>query len=165
MQARTVSIGSINVPTVPEIMIGSPNGNGLLVGNRPLDQPTSFDRQTLRGNLPPGWDVTLYYNDTLLAYQQSRADGQYAFEDLPLSFGPNDFRLVFNGPLGQVRVERQSFLLDHSIIKPGEIFYSLAQQHDYGGGLRTLAQADVGLTRTLSLNGALVRKPDLITGD
>jgi hypothetical protein len=165
MQARSVAIGSINVPTVPEIMIGSPNGNGLMVSNRPLDQPTSFDRQTLRGNLPPGWDVTLYYNDTLLAYQQSRADGQYAFEDLPLSFGPNDFRLVFNGPLGQVRVERQSFLLDHSIIKPGEIFYSLAQQRDYGGGLRSLAQADFGLTRTLSLNGALVRKPDLITGD
>ncbi len=164
LRARSLALGSLTVPSVPNVMIGSPTGNGVMVSNRPLDQPTSFDRQNLRGNLPPGWDVTLYYNDTLLAYQQSRADGQYAFDDLPLSFGPNEFRLVFNGPLGQVRVERQSFLLDHSIIKPGEIFYSLANQRDYDGGLRSLAQADFGLTRTLSLNGALVRKPDLIDG-
>ncbi len=70
---------------------------------------------------PPGWDVTLYYNDALIGYQTARSDGQYAFEDLPLSFGPNEFRLVFNGPLGQVRVERQSFLLDQSVIAPGEV--------------------------------------------
>ena len=125
-----------------------------LVSNRPLDQPTSFDRHTFRGDLPPGWDVTLYYNDALVGYQTPRADGQYAFDDLPLSFGPNEFRLVFNGPLGQVRVERQSFLLDQSVIAPGEIFYSLAQQRADNGDERTVAQVDYGLTRTLSAERA-----------
>ena len=159
LRARSFAIGSIIVPSVPNVMLGSPQGNGLMVSNRPLDQPTSFDRHTFRGNLPPGWDVTLYYNDALVAYQTARPDGQYAFEDLPLSFGPNEFRLVFNGPLGQVRVERQSFLLDQSLIAPGQTFYSIAEHRDEHGGVRSVLLADYGLTRSLSANAALVRKP------
>jgi hypothetical protein len=176
LHARSVAVGSITVPSVPNVMIGSPTGNGVMLSNRPLDQPTSFDRQNLRGNLPPGWDVTLYYNDALLAYQQSRSDGQYAFDDLPLSFGPNEFRMVFNGPLGQVRIERQSFLLDHSIVAPGEALYSIIQQRAdgtssrsvasiNGGSMRSVAQVDLGITRAISMNGTFVRKPDLVTGE
>jgi len=162
LRARTFAVGSVVLPTVPNVMLGSPTGNGLVVSNRPLDQPTSFDRHTFRGNLPPGWDVTLYYNDALVGYQTPRPDGQYSFDDLPLSFGPNEFRLVFNGPLGQVRVERQSFLLDRSVIAPGEVFYTVGQQNaDHGGGVRTVVQADLGLTRTLAANAALVRRPSL----
>ncbi len=165
MRARSVELGSFVLPSVPNVLLASPHGNGVMVSNRPLDQPTSFDRHTFRGNLPPGWDVTLYYNDALIAYQTPRSDGQYAFEDLPLSFGPNEFRLVFNGPLGQVRVERQSFLLDQSVIAPGEFFYSLAQHRADGGDERTVAQIDYGITRALSVNGAFVRKPRLNGGE
>jgi hypothetical protein len=161
LHARSFAVGSVVLPTVPNVMLGSPTGNGLLVSNRPLDQPTSFDRHTFRGNLAPGWDVTLYYNDALVGYQTPRPDGQYSFDDLPLSFGPNEFRLVFNGPLGQVRVERQSFLLDRSVIAPGEVFYTVGQQHSDIGGDRTVVQADVGLTKTLAANGALVQRPSL----
>jgi hypothetical protein len=161
LRARSLVVGGIVVPSVPNVMIGSPHGNGVMVSNRPLDQPTSFDRHTFRGNLPPGWDVTLYYNDALTAYQTARSDGQYSFDDLPLSFGPNEFRLVFNGPLGQVRVERQSFLLDQSVIAPGEYFYSVAQHRADNGDQRTLAQIDYGITRKIAINAAVVRKPRL----
>jgi hypothetical protein len=161
MRARSVELGSFVLPSVPNVLLASPHGNGIMVSNRPLDQPTSFDRHTFRGNLPPGWDVTLYYNDALIGYQTARSDGQYAFEDLPLSFGPNEFRLVFNGPLGQVRVERQSFLLDQSVIAPGEYFYSLAQHRANSGDERTVAQIDYGITRALAVNAAFVRKPGL----
>ncbi|RZL30306.1 MAG: hypothetical protein EOP35_24045, partial [Rubrivivax sp.] len=92
LRARSVALGSIALPSVRNVMQGSARGNGAAVSNRPLDQPNSFDRHSLRGDLAPGWDVTLYYNDQLLAYQSSRADGQYAFDDLPLSFGQNEFR-------------------------------------------------------------------------
>ncbi|MBI3349290.1 MAG: hypothetical protein HY020_19025 [Burkholderiales bacterium] len=126
LHARSVALGNLALPSVRNVMQGSARGNGMAVSNRPLDQPNSFDRHSLRGDLAPGWDVTLYYNDQLLAYQSSRADGQYAFDDLPLSFGANEFRLVFHGPLGQLRVEKQSFLLDQASVKPGEVFYSLA---------------------------------------
>ncbi len=159
LKARSLSIGSVNVSSVPGILTGSPQGLGVTLSNRPLDQPTSFDRQTLRGPLPPGWDVTLYYNDALIQYQQSRPDGQYSFDDLPLSFGPNEFRLVFNGPLGQVRVERQNFLLDQSVVKPGELFYSMAQQRAKNGDLRSVGQVDFGLTKAIAGNAAVVRMP------
>ncbi len=161
MRARSFVAGGIVVPSVPNVMLGSPTGNGVMVSNRPLDQPTSFDRHTFRGNLPPGWDVTLYYNDALVGFQTNRADGQYSFDDLPLAFGPNEFRLVFNGPLGQVRVERQSFLLDRSMIAPGELLYSLAQHRADNGDLRSVVQADFGLTRSIAANAAVVRKPRL----
>jgi hypothetical protein len=165
LHARSVVVGGIILPSVSNVMIGSPQGNGLMVSNRPLDQPTSFDRHTFRGNLPPGWDVTLYYNEALIGFQTARTDGQYSFDDLPLSFGPNEFRLVFNGPLGQVRVERQSFLLDQSVIAPGEVFYSLAQHRANNGELRSIAQIDYGLTRTIAANAAVVRKPRLGTNE
>jgi hypothetical protein len=161
LHARTVAFGSIVLPTVPNVTIGSPTANGLILSNRPLDQPTSFDRHTFRGPLPPGWDVTLYYNDALVGYQTPRSDGQYSFDDLPLSFGANEFRLVFNGPLGQVRVERQAFLIDGSVIAPGQVYYTLGQQHGDDGGLRTIAQADLGITRMLAATGALVQRPSL----
>ncbi|MEO8311771.1 MAG: carboxypeptidase-like regulatory domain-containing protein [Caldimonas sp.] len=161
LHARSFVAGGIVVPSVPNVMIGSPTGNGVMVSNRPLDQPTSFDRHTFRGNLPPGWDVTLYYNDALVGYQTERADGQYSFDDLPLSFGPNEFRLVFNGPLGQIRVERRSFLLDRSMLAPGQLLYSLAQHRADNGGLRSVVQADFGLTRSIAANAAVVRKPRL----
>ncbi|RTL15056.1 MAG: hypothetical protein EKK52_21560 [Burkholderiales bacterium] len=159
LQARSVTLGNLVLPSVRNVMQGSALGKGVAISNRPSDQPTSFDRHSLRGDLPPGWDVTLYYNDTLLAYQSSRADGQYAFDDLPLSFGPNEFRLVFHGPLGQLRVEKQSFLLDQASLKPGQLYYSLGQQLGDDGAVRRVALVDVGLGKRLTGNLGLVQRP------
>ncbi|WP_310384042.1 carboxypeptidase-like regulatory domain-containing protein [Roseateles sp.] len=156
LRARSAEIGNVAVPGVANVLAGNASGNGILLSNRALELPSNFDRHSLRGDLPPGWDVTLYYNDALAGYQASRGDGRYAFEDLPLSFGTNEFRLVFNGPLGQLRVERKSFLLDRSNVKPGELLYSLAQQRTGWGGLHSVAQLDLGLGRALAANAALV---------
>lgn len=164
MQARTVELGHVVVPSVPNVLLSGQGGMGVVASNRPLSQPTNFDRHSIRGDLPPGWDVTLYYNDALVGYQPASADGRYAFDDLPLSFGPNEFRLVFNGPLGQVKVEKQSFLLDQSVVRPGEFFYALAHQQT-GNGALNVAQFDLGLTRVLSANLGLVNKPASELGD
>lgn len=164
LRARSVALGNVVLPSVRNVMPGSAKGNGVAVSNRPLDQPNSFDRHSLRGDLPPGWDVTLYYNDQLLGYQSARADGQYAFDDLPLSFGANEFRLVFHGPLGQLRVEKQSFLLDQASVKPGELFYTLASQVADDGSVRSVAQADVGLGKKLTGKLGLVRRPRIVGG-
>jgi hypothetical protein len=164
MQARSFTLGNIAVPSVANIMTGSGTGVGVNVSNRALDQPTSFDRQRLRGDLPPGWDVTLYYNDALLSFQSSRADGLYSFDDLPLSFGRNEFQLVFNGPLGQMRTERRNFLLDQSIVKPGEFLYSLTQHQADNGGQRSVAQFDLGLTKKLVGSAGFIRTPRPSTG-
>lgn len=162
LRARSVMFGSgVSVPSVANIASSSPAGKGygLTLSNRPITQPTSFDRHTLRGDLPPGWDVELYFNEALVGFQTSRADGRYSFDDQPLTYGPNEFRLVFHGPLGQQRVEKQSFLLEQSSTPPGAFYYNFAQHQDSAGRSRSVAQFEWGLNKYLTATGGLVRLP------
>lgn len=155
LHARTLDIGHVAAPGVAGVAFSSTGGNGLAISNRPLGQPSRFDRHNLQGDLAPGWEVELYFNEALSGYQQARADGKYSFNDQPLVYGMNDFRLVFHGPLGQLRVERHSFLLEQSLLAPGEIQYILALQRDGKERRRSLAQFDVGLGPQLSAGGGL----------
>ena len=157
LRARSAMFGSVPVPGVANIAASSPTGNGAVLSNRPLNQPTSFDRHTLQGALPPGWDVELYYNDALVGFQQARGDGKYSFEDQPLAYGPNEFRLVFHGPLGQLRVERQSFLLEQSAVPRGALYYDLAAHRDRFGRPRALAQFEWGASDWLNAAGGWQR--------
>jgi hypothetical protein len=159
LHARTALFGSVTVPGVDNISASSATGDGIALSNRPLNQPTSFDRHTLQGDLPPGWDVELYYNEALVGFQQSRPDGKYNFRDQPLAYGPNDFRLVFHGPLGQLRVERQSFLLEESAVPRGQLFYDVAAHRDQYGRPRALAQFEWGLGDHLNATGGWQRVP------
>jgi hypothetical protein len=162
LHARSVMVGSaVSMPSVANIVSRSPTGKGfgLLVSNRPFTQPTSFDRHTLQGDLPPGWDVELYFNDVMVGLQTSRADGRYSFDDQPLAYGPNEFRLVFHGPLGQQRVERQSFLLEQSSTPPGAFYYNLTQHRDSEGQSRAVAQFEWGLNKYLTGTGGFIRLP------
>ena len=159
LKARTVQAGSVAAPGVPNISLGSANGNGLLLSNRPLGQPMRGDRHNLQGDLAPGWDVELYFNDALVGFQQARPDGRYSFDGLALIYGANEFRLVFHGPLGQVRVERHSFLIEQSMLAPGELVYSAAVQRDDEGRARSVLQFDWGIGKRLSGSAGLVRMP------
>ncbi len=164
LSASSVMFGSgVTVPSVANIAnrTATGTGYGLNLSNRPITQPTSFDRHTLQGDLPPGWDVELYFNEALVGFQASRADGRYSFDDQPLAYGPNDFRLVFHGPLGQQRVERQSFLLEQSSTPAGAFYYSLAQHQENSGQSRSVAQFEWGLSKYLTGTGGFVRLPTL----
>jgi hypothetical protein len=158
LQARSVMAGNIGLPALDNTLRGG-SGDGLVVSNRALSQPSSFGLHTLRGDLQPGWDVTLYFNDALIGFQQSRADGLYEFADQPLIFGENTFRLVFNGPLGQTRVERQVFLLDQTLTQPGEFYYTLGGSRGPDGATRQTLQFDLGLADKLALVGGLASLP------
>lgn len=164
LRARSVMFGSgVSVPGVVNISSRIPigTGYGLTLSNRPVSQPTSFDRHTLQGDLPPGWDVELYFNEALVGFQGSRADGRYSFDDQPLAYGPNEFRLVFHGPLGQRRVDTQSFLLEQSGTPPGAFHYAVTQHRDSVGHSRSLAQFEWGLSKHLTGTGGFVRLPHL----
>lgn len=158
LRARSFQLGSISAPSVDNVTRGS-SGEGVTLSNRPLTQPTSFDRQVFEGDLPPGWDVELYYNDALVGFQQADSEGRYRFEDQPLSYGRNDFQLVFNGPLGQTRVEQYSFSLAQSMVRPGEFQYSLTEHRNEDGEPRSVAQFDLGLSRSLSASAGFIRAP------
>ncbi|MEO7496635.1 MAG: hypothetical protein ABIT83_02000 [Massilia sp.] len=159
LHARSIEAGSVTLAGVEHVSGASQGGAGIALGNRPLDQPSRFDSHTLQGDLPPGWDVELFFNGALVAAQQARADGKYRFEDRPLIYGANEFRLVFHGPLGQVRIERQSFLLEQPVLAPGALYYTLARQRDSEGANRALAQVELGLLPSLSASAALALAP------
>lgn len=156
LAARSFSLGNISVAGVPNISRGSDAGTGFSISNVPLDRATRFTSHTLQGDLPPGWDVELYLNKALIAYQQSRADGRYTFNDLNLVYGANEFRLVFHGPQGQLRVERRDLLLDNSLNEPGSFYYNAASNRDSSGLRHTAALAEWGLGQSLTATGAVV---------
>ncbi len=147
LDATTLELGNIGLPAVRNVMSGGGVGWGSIISNRPLEQVSSYGLQTLRGELPMGWDVTLYFNDALIAFAPSRGDGLYEFPDQTLVFGRNEFRLVFNGPLGQRRVDRQVFVLDQSVTKPGDFYYTAGAKRDDDGAFRSTLQIDAGIIK------------------
>jgi len=153
--AREFAFGDVTAPGLDLVSQARAPGMGFLVSSYPLTRQSRFDRHTFRGDLPPGWDVELYHNDALLDYRASREDGQYNFDDVPLVFGTNYFRLVFYGPYGQQRVEEHRFILGESLTPPGQRHYRVATQETEDGKKRTVLQMDLGLKKRLSTSFGL----------
>lgn len=149
--ARTFSLGNVGMPSVNYISRPTTLGQGALVSNRPLSRPSRYDTQTFSGVLLPGWDVELYQNGVLVNHQSSNENSSYEFSDLPLYFGTNDFRLVFHGPLGEVREERHRFMLEDSMVLPGEIYYTAGAVQFDDGSERSVVQIEKSLFRRLSV--------------
>lgn len=162
LQAREFGVGDVLFPGLD--LVGLPySGPGAIVSNYPLQLPTQFDRHTFRGELAPGWQIELYRNDALVAFQQSRADGLYEFVDVPILFGLNLFRLAFYGPQGQRREESQTFNVIESLTPPGELRYRLVGNDPRNATRRALLEAETGLFPGLSANLAL-SSVDLVDG-
>lgn len=157
------SVGDVYSPEMP-MVARTQIGRGFTVSTIPLDAPTEFDRITLNGDLPLGWDVEVYRNEVLIGFQSSSSDGRYAFADVPLLFGVNVVKLVFYGPQGQRREEIRQFRVGAGMTKPGEVKFRVSgNQHDartlykrrttttdLDGESRMFAEAQVGLTRNIS---------------
>jgi hypothetical protein len=82
---------------------GGATGRGISVSTFPLALADEYDRTTLRGDLPDGWEAELYRNDALISYLPPSGNGRYEFTDVPVFFGLNKFRVVLYGPQGQRR--------------------------------------------------------------
>lgn len=156
LRAREVAFGHVVSPELPLLSASELNA-GVSISSYPLNEPDEFDTHTFRGNVPPGWDVELYRNDTLVDYQPASAEGLYEFRDTPLLFGLNQFRLVFHGPHGERREQRQVFNVGPAMLQPGQNVYRLCWNKQETGGTRVLLQSDWGVADNLSLGGSLVK--------
>ncbi|MDX9862167.1 MAG: hypothetical protein RBS99_14755, partial [Rhodospirillales bacterium] len=127
---REASVGDVFTPEVP-LVARMQLGRGAVLSNMDLDTPEEFDRITLEGNLPLGWEVELYRNEVLLEFDTASEDGRYRFEDVSLLFGVNVLRLVFYGPQGQRREEVRQVRVATDQLSAGDFRYRIAaNQHD-----------------------------------
>ncbi len=150
MQARSFALGHVNTPQIEYVAQVKSTGVGFRTSNRLLTRPALYDKQNFTGTLLPGWDVELFHNGTLLGYQTSKEKSQYEFNDVPLLFGDNDFRLVFYGPAGQIREEKTQFKLEDSMVLPGETYYSLTAVQLKDGSTRSMLMLDRSLSARIS---------------
>lgn len=163
LKATHVAVGDVSMLATP-VVTGSVTGRGIVVTNRPLEQPDSFDRTSFRGELPTGWDAELYRNGQLLAFASPGPDGRYAFLDVPLLYGMNQFEVTLYGPQGQIRREVKMIPVGGDSIPPGKTYYwaGVAQEsHDlislrsykgpYERGWRWTAGLERGINNRTSL--------------
>jgi hypothetical protein len=156
LRAKEYGIGEVLYPGLDFVSLPA-SGPGFLVSNFPLERQTQFDRQTFRGELPSGWQVELYQNGALIAFQQSRPDGLYEFNNVALLFGLNLFRLVFYGPFGEQREERHRFNVGESLTPAGQLFYRFVGNDPRTTGQRGHFELDYGITSRISATGGYGR--------
>lgn len=158
-----IAAGDIYSPEVP-LVSRTQIGRGFTVSSVPLDTPSEFDKITLNGDLPLGWDVELFRNEVLISFQSSSGDGRYNFSNIPLLFGVNVLKLAFYGPQGQQREEIRQFRVGAGLVRPGEVqFRVTGNQHDarvlykkrtttseLDGSTRMFAEAQLGITRNIT---------------
>ena len=101
----------------------SANGRGAVVTNRPLFNPTAFDKTRFEGELPVGWEAELYRNGELLAFARSNGTSRYAFEDVQLLYGENKISIVLYGPQGQIRTREEMINVGQENVPPGKTWY------------------------------------------
>ncbi|ACC98010.1 Outer membrane protein [Elusimicrobium minutum Pei191] len=80
---------------------------------------------TITGILQDGWDVELHLNSQLLGFRQPSIGGRYVFDNVPVSYGLNVFKLVFYGPFGEIRTEERRYYSGTSPVAKGEVGYIL----------------------------------------
>ncbi len=107
-----------------ELIANSSTGRGFTISNDNQDRGNEFDRITIEGVGPPGWEIELYNNEELIDFGEVPDDGLFFFEDVVLGFGNNEIKILFFGPQGQVREELRSYKAGGSMLKPGQFKYS-----------------------------------------
>lgn len=155
LNARRYSFGHVNAPGTESITRPQEPSLGAYVSNRPLYRQNQYDKNTFRGDLLPGWEIELYQNNALIGLQRPDANGQYNFEDVPLFFGRNYFRLVFYGPQGQKREETQNFDISDALVKNGEHQYTGFTGQDVDGGVRGSLQYSYGVAKSFNVSVGL----------
>lgn len=151
----------------PALALGprSFGGAGVVLSTAGLESGDVFQRITLRGELPLGYEVELYVNDVLRGSQNQAARGRYEFLDVPLVRGINVIRIVTYGPRGEREEQSRVINVGGGLLAPGELALDagivlqerpvLQLQRDLGpsaarGKPRAVASATLGLTSTVT---------------
>ena len=174
LNATRYALGDVSATAVP-LVSHSMAGRGLRVSSRPKSYVAEFDRITIEGDLPDGYDVELYRNSILIDAQR-RGEGQagrYRFSNVQLFRGTNNIRVEFYGPQGQRRTETRAYNVGGARVSVGKVYYDVSA-HEAGrsvfgfddrkerypdGRFGGAARFDYGYSRDISLTGGIVAAP------
>jgi hypothetical protein len=165
---RRVELGDTRVRHSPLIGNGS-SGRGVMLTSSNNDRDGEFDRITIDGTGPIGWEVELYRNGELLTFGRVDVRGEYRFEDVVLNFGNNQMRVVLYGPQGQVRESTENYQFGSNMLRPGQFSYTLGavetgedlirlrddNRVDRLDGFAVTGEVVYGLNRMLTAYGSL----------
>jgi hypothetical protein len=157
---RDIKLIDVETPALP--LIGSRSGRGLYLASFGPSTPDGFDSHNFRGFLPNGWEVELYQNGLLIARQGADDKGFYEFNDVSLTYGGNQFRLVFYGPQGQTYEEYKIFNIEPDMTRKGDVRFqagfvkerTISADIDEAG---TMVETSFSSLVTLSLGGVSSR--------
>ncbi len=79
----------------------------------------------ITGPMPAGWEAELYLNNQLIGFRQSSISGRYEFNNIPVNYGLNDFRVMLYGPYGEVREIPRRYYSGTSPVGAGQFGYNI----------------------------------------
>lgn len=171
LQASRFELGDVNGNSLA-LASGFQRGRGFSVTNAPLNFIRDPNNFIVEGFGPVGWDVEVYQDVRLLAFDTIDSDGRYEFDALPLRQGFNLFRIVLYGPSGEREERFERFYLGQNMVDEGEFIYDVTLLEsstplfdpsrnpvDETSGTVSL-QGDYGLTENVSLNAGIFQGPN-----
>lgn len=116
-----------------QLEIGSTRGigprgqaiDGVALGNSPFLRSSEFGETILRGQAQPGWEVEVYRNGRLLAWERVDERGMWEFA-IPLDYGQNPVEVRTYGPNGEVQITERAVRVDFDRIPGGSFEYGLS---------------------------------------
>lgn len=119
--------GDLSGPAVP-LVVSQQDGVGFVFSNFSEQQTASFNAIELQGEALNGWDVEVYRNNQIIAFQTVDESNRYEFTNLPVQTGRNVLRLVFYGPEGQRREKIEEYAIGENAITPGSVQWLFSSQ-------------------------------------
>jgi len=129
LHASSFLMGDISSSSLSQVTTAT-QGRGFTMTNRALDRPDKFGTTSFVGDSKPGWQVELYRNDVLINFITIDTSGHYEFQDIPVLFGNNAFRLEFYGPQGQRETTTKNVNTSDSLLKKGDFSYNVSADQE-----------------------------------
>jgi hypothetical protein len=125
LNARRFEVGDISTVRLP-LAGNAAQELGIRVTNKETNAPPQYSTTRFTGNLEPDWDVELFRNGHLVAFQTVDDNGLYEFNDVDLFIGNNLFKIVMYGPQGEIQEKEENIIVDPKRVAESEGIYDVS---------------------------------------
>ncbi|MCE7886947.1 MAG: hypothetical protein DYH13_05515 [Alphaproteobacteria bacterium PRO2] len=113
LNARKFELGDVSSVRMPLDNKGAVETGVRVTNVHPL-RASIRPETTITGTAFPGWDIELYRDKQMLAFQTVGEDGIYTFDNVSLFRSDNNFRIVMYGLQGEIREEELYVPVDNT---------------------------------------------------